>query len=492
MPNEEEGSVGATVASSRAEQELAPLLAADDAHSSLTVPEVLEALRSFSERIAETIVAGRREGVLRPTEEVYIRHPLENGAIKTTDFGVELVSFLTEEFVKESWFHATRTVVWRLQASDEYSAILKMLKQTKIGPERANQLLDSFAHRVSYSFLETDDVDARRNFLSSQLETVRKHLNEERFRHTSEVRLVGLVATPTPIELAASGTDVFLRRVVKEDLVEECSEFMDRHRDIWRPRPTAILRLSKVVERENEVQKGVWQAITILRLFKVGSVRELSYTNETDSFFAMGGTFGSHQHYSAVTRSVIEEADTDRFKAFWQKLIEVLPTEGYGRDQKRVDPIEIAYKRYSDALLSWGGTVERRISDAVIGLESLLLSENDELSYRLRLRAAKLLCFAGQDPYLVQNVIRQAYSVRSAFLHGDEVKKETRKQIERDYESLDNLLLRVLEQLRCCIVMVTLRKMTKSELINRLDNAFIDNKAAQQLEEMFTEAGSIA
>lgn len=36
-------------------------------------------------------------------------------AIKTTDFGVELVSFLTEEFVKESWVHATRTVVWRLR-----------------------------------------------------------------------------------------------------------------------------------------------------------------------------------------------------------------------------------------------------------------------------------------------------------------------------------------------------------------------------------------
>jgi hypothetical protein len=170
-------------------------------------------------------VAGRREGVLRPTEEVYTRYPIDKGAVKTTDFGIERISFLAEEFVKESWFHATRTVVWRLQESGEYSAILGMLNQTKIGPERANQLLDSFAHSISYTFLETDDLAARDDFLSSQLETVRKHLNEERFRHSSEVRLVGLVAPPTPSELVASGTEVLLRRVTKEDLVEESSAF---------------------------------------------------------------------------------------------------------------------------------------------------------------------------------------------------------------------------------------------------------------------------
>jgi len=48
--------------------------------------------------------------------------------------------------------------------------------------------------------------------------------------------------------------------------------------------------------------------------------------------------------------------------------------------------------------------------------------------------------------------------------------------------------LRVLEQLRCCIVIATMRKMTKIELINRIDSSFIDEKAGQQLEEMLAEA----
>ena len=124
----------------------------DNASPSMTIDTVIESLRIFAEKIEATIVEGKREGVLRPTEEVFTRYPIDKGAIKSTDFGVELVSFLTEEFVKESWFHATRTLVWRLQASNEYSTVLKMLNETKVGPERANRLLDSFSHRISYRF----------------------------------------------------------------------------------------------------------------------------------------------------------------------------------------------------------------------------------------------------------------------------------------------------------------------------------------------------
>ena len=115
----------------------------------------------------------------------------------------------------------------------------------------------------------------------------------------------------------------------------------------------------------------------------------------------------------------MEDLDKERFIDFWLTMSKALPPEGYGRAQKRVDPVEIAYQRYSEALLSWGVTVERRISDVVIGLESLLLSENDGLSYRLRLRVAKLLATIGFDPYRIRDAIKRAYEVRSAFLHGD-------------------------------------------------------------------------
>jgi hypothetical protein len=313
---------------------------------------------------------------------------------------------------------------------------------------------------------------------------VRKHLAGEQFRHSSEVRLVGLAAPQTPVEFEAYGTSVALRRVTAEDLVDEQPEFV--RREFFPPTPTAILRLSKVIEREYEIQRSVWHAITILRLFSVGSIRELSYTNKTDSFFALGGTISSHQHYMVVTDAVIQDADSVRFEQFWTKLAEFLPSEGYGRDQKRVDPVETAYQRYSDALLSWGVTVERRISDAVIGLESLFLTENDELSFRLRLRLAKLLGIVGFDPYRTQDSTKRAYEVRSAFLHGDQVEARKLRRIDEQYGSLNNLLLEILNHLRCAIVILTLIKSKKVEFIELIDNSFIDEDAHKKLAEILT------
>ncbi len=450
---------------------------------------IIEALRNFSNKIGETIIDGKREGLLRPTEEVYTRYPIDERSIKQTDYGVKRINYAPEEFVKESWLHATRAVVWRLQESDKYTDIVSMFDGTALDAKRAKRLLDSFAQRISYRFLEAADEPQRVEFLSSQLEAVRKHLGEEQFKHSSEVRLVGLAAPPTPVEFNAHGTSVLLRRVTDEDLVEEQPEFVKR--DYFPPTPSAILRLSKILKGEYEIQEAVWQAITVLRLFRVGSIRELSYTNETDSFFALGGTVGSHQHYTVVTNSVIEDVDRERFKDFWLKLSEALPPEGYGRDQKRVDQIEIAYQRYSDALLFWGVTVERRISDAVIGLESLFLLENDGLSYRLRLRLARVLGTVGFDPHRVQDAMKRAYDVRSAFLHGDQVEARKLRKIDEQYGSLNNLLLQVLDHLRCAIVLLTLIKVTKAELIELLDSSFIDENAGQKLAEMLTPARAL-
>src|SRR6266498_3224978 len=127
---------------------------------------ILEALTVLSDKIARTVEEGRNEGVLRPTQEAYTRYPIDQGALKQTEFGIERVDFAAEEFFKESWFQATRAVVWRLQESDEYSQVLSMLSQSKLATERAKRLLDSFAHRVSYKWLETEEGSQRNDFLS--------------------------------------------------------------------------------------------------------------------------------------------------------------------------------------------------------------------------------------------------------------------------------------------------------------------------------------
>lgn len=183
----------------------------------------------------------------------------------------------------------------------------------------------------------------------------------------------------------------------------------------------------------------------------------------------------------------MDEEDRAAFENFWTRMMPQLPNEGYGHNRERVVSTDISYNRYSDALLSWGMPVERRISDAVIGLESLFLSEMDELSYRLRLRVAKLLGIFGFVPGSVKETVGLAYEVRSCFLHGSHVSRKVLNKIERQHDGLDKLLLNVLDYLRCSIVTVILTAIHKAELINRLDASFLDEGSWRELNESLRE-----
>ena len=136
-----------------------------------TTNEILEALTAFVTKIDETIVDGKREGVLRSTEEIYTRYPIDERSIEQTDYGVKRRNYATEEFVKESWFHATRAVVWRLQESRAYADLIRMFEGTPIEPERATRLVDAFLHRIAYKFLEAAEEAPRAELLAHPRKT---------------------------------------------------------------------------------------------------------------------------------------------------------------------------------------------------------------------------------------------------------------------------------------------------------------------------------
>ncbi len=192
----------------------------------------LAALEILIQKIALTVEEGKREGVLRPTEELYSRYPVDEQSIKEGEFGLERVNYATEELTKDFWLTPTRTVLWRLQESPEWMANLTMLEHTTLPAEQAKQLLESFAHRITFRFLETEDDGQRDDFVARQTEVVRKHLDKELFRHTSEVGLVGLAPPSSPIEFKCADVDVLLRRPERADLVEEQFAFIDRE---WPP-----------------------------------------------------------------------------------------------------------------------------------------------------------------------------------------------------------------------------------------------------------------
>jgi len=96
-----------------------------------------------------------------------------------------------------------------------------------------------------------------------------------------------------------------------------------------------------------------------------------------------------------------------------------MPTTFFEFGITKIDHLTVAYNRYTDAL-SQNGVLERRIANAVMGLEALFLksSEDQELVYRLRIRISKLLSLLGYDPYEVKKIVSDVCTIRSRFVHG--------------------------------------------------------------------------
>ena len=55
--------------------------------------------------------------------------------------------------------------------------------------------------------------------------------------------------------------------------------------------------------------------------------------------------------------------------------------------------------------------------------------EIQELTYRLSLRAAKILAQLGYEPIAVKQTIVDAYRIRNIFAHGGQLTPEERKEI---------------------------------------------------------------
>src|SRR5260370_24932918 len=99
----------------------------------------LAALETLIQKIAFTVEEGKREGVLRPTEELYSRYPVDEQSIKEGEGGLERVNYNTDEITKDFWLTPTRTVLWRPQGSPQWVVDVSIFGQnTHTAGEREN------------------------------------------------------------------------------------------------------------------------------------------------------------------------------------------------------------------------------------------------------------------------------------------------------------------------------------------------------------------
>ncbi len=438
--------------------------------------ELRTALTVLATRLREEIIDGLSDGSLRQTETTVLVWKVDQ--FTKTDGGIIPSGASGDYTNRKDWSQAIVKLLIDSQKTPEFENASKALNQ-EFETSRTQFAIDNFVSRIAGDLLNNPKMGEE--YFKDTTTILIKGLKEELLRYSATGGLLGIQVASDSVE---ADHGLLIRQPTVEDLEAEILPFSPVGFSPLQPYPTAILRIEILARRANELQPRIEHAVTMLRLFRVGSVTVPSYRfsseSITDPFGRIGYSSGSASR--PLEQYMIRNNEISALKAFWRSLGAVIPPSFYEQNLAGGDHLTIAYRRYVDALMQ-NGVVERRIANAVMGLEALLLTgeEVQELVYRLSNRLSKLLVILGLDQYEVRQTIRDAYRVRNLFVHGSQLGDKESKKLEIKYKGVRNLMSRTLNYLRVVLVALILTRKGKEELIDNIDDSLIDNKRDEEL-----------
>jgi len=445
--------------------------------------ELKDFLRKFALAVKTKVNEHISTGAVQPDNETYFHWKVEK--FRYTEKGVTEHSAHSEYITKKSWFRAIIKLEEIIKKSNEYAFTLEYLNKILGKTDKSQYYLDRFLSTMISQYLEVETT--KESDVDQLITTFIKDLREEPVKCGAEVELQGVALQPEKIQPIFGIT---LRQTKVEDLERETlvAGFMI---ESFLPNPSAIMKIELLGRGIQVIQKEVEKAIAILRLFKVGGVKWTTHHLFSESITdIVGGRITSGQA-PALETYTIEEEDIPKLKKFWKIMNDSIPDSFYWTSPT-TDHLTIAYKRYSDSLLE-NGLLERRIANAVMGLEALILKpgEIQELPYRLGVRVSKIFALLGYDPHETKKAIIGAYKVRNLFAHGGQLSYEGKKKLESRYKDPKNLLLSILNYLRILMIVMMLSKREKDEFIDLVDNSLIDRKYEEQFNGVISQAKEV-
>ncbi len=175
------------------------------------------------------------------------------------------------------------------------------------------------------------------------------------------------------------------------------------------------------------------------------------------------------------------------WSAAWAALPGALPA--FDASQLK-SPLGIAYERYSAALIQRGGP-EAQLTFAVMALEALLLGQEErtDLKFRLALRCAKLLSKLSYDGPKTQRDVREAYDIRSVYVHGAVLSAKERSRIERRCgKTVEALCMGILDLARVVMLAYIFGGINKDDLLPLLDESLLQGERESELEKKLRPA----
>ena len=429
------------------------------------------------------IEEGKNDGHLKPQKIKYFKWRLND--FKYTENGAHYASAKGDHFEKEDWSQAQSNIYSYLCSLDVFIALDAKIKNqfTEYDSQKLISFLDLFLLKYFKGEIKESDVDSiTKSFI--------KDLHSEPFECGAEVGILG-VALEIPFIDLRNG--ITLRQTQKNDLEIEIPEYLINHQGLDHNYPSLIMKITTLGRTAADVQQKIWDAEAILRLFKVGSIRHKNYEFYSKSFSTqLRGRGGSLDTTQPANIGFIKKNEIERLRKFWDFMQEKVIV--FTRLGPKTTFRHIAYQRYQDAILPRQENFERRVADCMMGLESIFLrdgGEQQELAYRLRMRVSRVMGKIGFDAFKIKRMIRDAYEVRSRFVHGGTLDHDGTTRLEEKHESLSKFLLQLLDILRISIVVTLIMDIEKPKFIDLIDGSFLEKKYEVELEQILSNTRQI-
>lgn len=327
------------------------------------------------------------------------------------------------------------------------------------------------------------------------IKSIDSYSNKTPTRVDIELRLINLFIESNEIEIAPS---VFLRKPNEEQLA------------IYRPKPSFInererywgykLPYDTILSFSIEIGNGQGGIIdlyyrqilfnidfwlNIFRLYKPSEVIAVYQIIRPDSIFDYSISESIEGPHDKVWKGKIDYENVSKYSLYLkkqneedlQKFISALkdPMQKISNHAYlKGSYLELAYHRYMDALLKTELNAYRVLS-CISSLEALFSDGNTEITFKIKLRVAKILSFLDYNAIEVSDKLKKAYDLRSKLVHGSKLSRELLDFAKAStYEILNYNRI-------CLIIFMQLESLGKLNLVKEIDNALIDTKTEEKL-----------
>ena len=424
------------------------------------------ALESLTATISAVVKECKENGTLATRRITYTLRPNFN-----LRYSVDptIMNFGLEQAEEEAWDYKYQPdFEARIQRLPEFQ-----IAESLIGQEPHHALLlRNFFLAVARDALSGGAPQV----LARHAETLLGDLRTTERSCDATIWLTGVILTNERISVSE---DLVLRRPTRRDLQEKVTAESAHYAHAFQ----SPVSFSCIAERRLRYlypvsrQASVERLVLALRLFRLGAVASSIYELEEESFDAIRNVRVGAPGRSGREAYELRPEDAASLADFLKEITPLLPTQ-LDFPQPKPNFFSTALHWYGEALFAQLPP-EGSVSSAVACLEALFLENvHTEMSYRLGMRVAGLMRCLGFSPLEVQAVVKNAYNVRSRYVHGDEQDKEWSPQKLIDLSRVISDYARL-----AVLAFCQLKKSTsRPELLASVEKSLLDDKSRAELQ----------